>query len=58
MLPLYRAIPLALLATWLISTGTVRAAGEQPLTVDQIVEMRWRESRPKRTLRRRRADPA
>jgi hypothetical protein len=36
---LYRSIPLALLAIWWISTATVPAAGEPPLTVEQLVEI-------------------
>lgn len=38
-MPLYRAVPLALLAIWLIPKGTVWAAAEQPLTVKQLVEI-------------------
>ena len=36
---LYRSIPLALLAIWWISTATVPAAAEPPLTVEQLVEI-------------------
>lgn len=38
-MPLYRAITLALLTIWLASTGIALAAGEQPLTVEQLVEI-------------------
>jgi hypothetical protein len=34
-----RAMTLALLTAWLTSMGTVLAAGEQPLTVEQLVEV-------------------
>ena len=36
---LCRAMTLAFLAIWLTSTGTVWAAAEQPLTVEQLVEV-------------------
>jgi cobalt-zinc-cadmium efflux system outer membrane protein len=35
----YRSIPLAMLAIWWISTATRAAAGEAPLTVEQLVEI-------------------
>ncbi len=38
-MPLYRAIALAFVTIWLTSTATVWAAGEQPLTVEQLVEI-------------------
>ncbi len=38
-MPLYRSITVALLTMWLTSTGTAWAAEEQPLTVEQLVEV-------------------
>jgi outer membrane protein TolC len=37
--PLWRAMTLAFLTVWLASIGTARAAEEQPLTVEQLVEV-------------------
>src|SRR5216684_3197269 len=37
--PLWRAMTLAFLTVWLASIGTVWAAEEQPLTVEQLVEV-------------------
>jgi outer membrane protein, heavy metal efflux system len=37
--PLYRSIPLALLAIWWIAIAPALAAGEPPLTVEQLVEI-------------------
>src|SRR6266851_4273840 len=37
--PLWRAMTLAFLTVWLASIGTVLAAEEQPLTVEQLVEV-------------------
>ena len=36
---LYRAVTLAFLAIWLTSIGAACAAAEQPLTVEQLVEV-------------------
>ena len=36
---LWRAMTLALLTVWLTPMGTVWAAAEQPLTVEQLVEI-------------------
>ncbi len=38
-MPLWRAMTLAFLTVWLASIGTVWAAEEQPLTVEQLVEV-------------------
>jgi len=38
-MPFYQAIPLAFLAIFLTSTGIALAAAEQPLTVEQLVEV-------------------
>ena len=38
-MPLWRAMTLAFLMVWLASIGTARAAEEQPLTVEQLVEV-------------------
>lgn len=38
-MPLWRAMTLAFLTVWLASIGTARAAEEQPLTVEQLVEV-------------------